>query len=170
MGPWLSLRDGEIVWATDFRMILAHATAESTRALRQAMWLCCITACGCLWSIGNAEAGFIYARLVDPDPSLLVIDGEAAVAEAGWTEQETGTSPDFPPDESPADDPEEQGVTEPAGMAGDSNSNDSGPSSVPAAACLGSPELPLPTLTAWLHHGQYLAVPPAPRSGQCRPP
>lgn len=151
-------------------MISADITSEATGAMRQALWLCCIAACACLLTLGNAEAGFIQARLADPDPSLLVVAGAPVLTDSGWAEQGAGSLPALPFDEPPTDDPEEEGVDDTSGMAAGSNSQDAGPSSVPAAACLTSTELPLPTLTAWLHHGQYLAVPPAPRSGQCRPP
>lgn len=153
-----------------FSMISAEITSEATRAVRRALWLCCIAAWSCLLTLGNAEAGFIQSRLVDPDPSLLVVAGTPVQTDSGWAEQGAGSLPTLPSDEVPADDPEEEGVDDASGMAAGSNSQDSGPSSVPAAACLTSTELPVPTLTAWLHHGQFLAVPPAPRSGQCRPP
>ncbi len=153
-------------------MCEAFATSEATRALRRAVWLCCTAACG-LWLLsGYVEASFIHARLVEPDPSLLVIDGAPGVAGTDWESRASGALPSVPADhnQQPSDPPEDPGVTETTGMAAGANSTDSGPSSAPAAACLGTPELPMPTLTAWLHHGQYLAVPPAPRSGQCRPP
>lgn len=151
-------------------MCEAFATSEATRALRRAVWLCCTAACGLWLFSGNLQASFIHARLVEPDPSLLVIDGASAIAAADWEAEGSASLPAVPSDQAPSDPPEEPGVTETTGMAAGSNSTDSGPSSVPAAACLGTPELPLPTLTAWLHHGQHVAVPPAPRSGQCRPP
>lgn len=147
-------------------------TSEATRAVRRAVWLCCTAACGLWLFSGNVQASFIHAKLVEPDPSLLAIDGGPVDATTDWESRGSSALPSVPADQNqePSDPPEDPGVSETTGMAAGPNSTDSGPSSVPAAACLGTPELPLPTLTAWLHHGQHVAVPPAPRSGQCRPP
>lgn len=151
-------------------MYEVSTTSEATRALRRVVWLCCTAACGLWLFSGDVQASFIHAKLVEPDPSLLAVDGGPVLADTDWESHASSALPSLPSEQSPSDPPEDPGVSETTGMAAGSNSTDSGPSSVTAAACLGTPELPLPTLTAWLHHGQHVAVPPAPRSGQCRPP
>ena len=137
-------------------------------AFRRAAFIACTVLSAVGWCCGPAEASFIDF-LADAQQLPLSSTELESPADLSW--MDTGAVPSSPEKDSLPRAPGAPEFTESAsGMSGNpqaTESNSGYPVAVPSPA---GPELPLPLVVAWLQHGQLLAVPPAPRSGQCRPP